>query len=510
MTAAKVSLERGHSPLRILHLEDDPLDATLVHAALEADGIECDVTCVATRAAFVSALEVGEIDLVLSDFSLPAFDGLTAAEMVKSRWPAVPLILVSGTLGEELAIDSLKSGATDYVLKERLSRLAPAVRRAMAEVDERVERHGLEAQVIEAQKMEVIGQLAGGVAHDFNNILAVIMGFSELMAAELDPAHPLQGHVEEILAASQRAAGLTRQLLIFSRKQIVQPVTLDLNKIIADLLKMLRSLIGENVKLLVRYAEPPIQIRADPGYVAQVLMNLVVNARDAMPSGGTITIATSHVGPDVLLSVSDTGSGMSDDVKKHLFEAFFTTKDEGKGTGLGLTTCATIVQQSGGRIEVVSALGHGSTFKIYVPAIEQSPAVAPIAVTAPLPRGTETLLVVEDEPSVVHLARAVLQGQGYEVLTASNGQDGLHVMREHRGQPVRLVITDVIMPVMSGRIMAEWLHTADPSLRILFTSGYQNDASGNSQELALDADFLPKPYMPAALIRKVREILDRP
>jgi signal transduction histidine kinase len=499
------------SPLRILHLEDDPLDATLIQAALAADGIECDMTCVESRAAFVSALEAGEVDLVLSDFSLPAFDGLSAAEMVRTRWPAIPLILVSGTLGEELAIDSLRSGATDYVLKERLSRLAPAVRRAMAEVDERVERHRLEAQVIEAQKMEVIGQLAGGVAHDFNNILAVIMGFGELMAAGLDPGHPLQGHIDEILAASQRAAGLTRQLLIFSRKQIVQPVPLDLNKIIADLQKMLRSLIGENVKLLVRCADAPTRIRADPGYVAQVLMNLVVNARDAMPAGGTINIATSHVGQDVLLSISDTGSGMSDDVKAHLFEAFFTTKDEGKGTGLGLTTCASIVQQSGGRIEVDSVVGRGSTFKLYFPAIEPSlEAVAPATVVAPLPRGHETLLVVEDEPSVVHLARAVLQGQGYEVLTASNGQDGLHVMREHRGQPVRLVITDVVMPVMSGRIMAEWLHTTDPTLKVLFTSGYQNDMNAQSQELRLGPDFLPKPYMPAALIRKVREVLDRP
>ena len=498
------------SPLRILHLEDDPLDATLVQAALEADGIECDTTCVVSRAAFVSALEAGKVDLVLSDFSLPAFDGLSAAEIVRTRWPAIPLILVSGTLGEELAIDSLKGGATDYVLKERLSRLAPAVRRAMAEVDERVERCRLEAQVIEAQKMEVIGHLAAGVAHDFNNILAVIMGFSELTAAELDPDHPVQEHVEEILAASQRAAGLTRQLLIFSRKQIVQPVPLDLNKIIADLNKMLRSLIGENVKLHVHYADVRTEIRADPGYIAQVLMNLVVNARDAIHSVGAITIATSHVGQEVLLTVSDTGSGMSEYVKAHLFEAFFTTKGEGKGTGLGLTTCATIVQQSGGRIEVASDAGRGSTFKLYFPALEQSPAtVAPATLVRPLPRGNETLLVVEDEPSVVHLARAVLQGQGYEVLTASNGQDGLNVMREHCGQPVRLVITDVVMPVMSGRVMAEWLHTADPSLKILFTSGYPNNESAQSQELAMDADFLPKPYMPASLIRKVREILDR-
>src|ERR1035437_603955 len=283
------------SPLHILHLEDDPNDAALIQSTLEAGGIICATTCVQCHDDFVAALEHGGIDLILSDFSLPAFDGLSALEIVRTKWPAIPLILVSGTLGEERAIDSLKSGATDYVLKERLARLVPAVHRAMQEVEERTERRRLEEEFIQAQKMEVVGQLAGGVAHDFNNILAVIMGYSDLIMSELGPASPLQKYAEEIRHASERAAGLTRQLLIFSRKQTVQPVVLDLNDVVQDMDKMLRRLIGENIEMTMIPGKQTGRVKADPGHVGQVLMNLVVNARDAMPNGGRLTIATSNV-----------------------------------------------------------------------------------------------------------------------------------------------------------------------------------------------------------------------
>jgi CheY-like chemotaxis protein len=253
------------SPLHILHLEDDPNDAALVQSTLEADGITCATTCVQNHDDFVAALEHGGIDLILSDFSLPAFDGLSAAEIVRTKWPAIPLILVSGTLGEERAIDSLKGGATDYVLKGHLSRLVPAVRRAMHEVEERAERQRLEAQFIEAQKLEVIGQLAGGVAHDFNNILAVIMCYSDLMLEELGPDSPMRKHAEEIRSASERAAGLTRQLLVFSRKQLVQPVVLDLNDVLEDLSKMLRRLIDENIELTILPGKQIGRVKADCG-----------------------------------------------------------------------------------------------------------------------------------------------------------------------------------------------------------------------------------------------------
>jgi CheY-like chemotaxis protein len=352
------------------------------------------------------------------------------------------------------------------------------------------------------------------------------MGYSDLVMAGLGHDDPLGKHVEEIRHASVRAAGLTRQLLVFSRKQTVQPVVLDLNDAVKELDQMLRRLIDENIEMTSIPGKPIGRVKADPGYVGQVLMNLVVNARDAMPTGGKLTIATDNAtldedyarahpgaipGDYVMLSVSDTGTGMTEEVKAHLFEAFFTTKPVGKGTGLGLATCQTIVQQSGGTIDVCSEIGKGTIFKAYFPRVEQPLDVAarPIQ-TGPSARGTETLLVVEDEPSVRHLACAVLEAQGYHVLSASNGQDALHVAREHKGSPIRLVVTDVVMPLMGGKVMADSLKTTYPELRILFTSGYTDDAITHGGVLEAGVGFLPKPYTSAALTCKVREMLDQP
>ncbi len=512
------------SPLRILHLEDDPYDVELVRHTLEAAGIASVTTCVHNRADFVAALENGGVDLILSDFSLPAFDGLSAVAIAQAGWPDLPVILVSGSLGEELAIDSLKNGATDYVLKQRLSRLGPAVQRAMLEVGTRAERQRLETQLIEAQKREVIGQLAGGVAHDFNNILSVILGYADLIADELDADSPLQEYTDEIRQASKRAVALTRQLLLFSSQETVEPVVLDLNGAVTDLDKMLRRLMGENIEMKVVPGEQIGRVRADAGYVGQVLLNLVVNARDAMPNGGKLTIATYNVtldesytrthpeaipGDHVLLSVSDTGTGMTREVQARLFEAFFTTKPKGRGTGLGLATCHTIVRQSGGHIGVYSELGQGTTFKVYFPRVEQAldPQAAALP-ASPLARGTETLLVVEDDDAVRHLAQGVLEAQGYQVLSAANGQEGLHLASDHAGSPISLVITDVVMPQMGGKVMAEWLKTMNPDLKILFTSGYTDDALAQHGVLEAGIEFLGKPYTPAALARKVRELLD--
>jgi len=511
-------------PLHILHLEDDPNDAELVQFTLEAGGVACAITRVQNQADFVAALERGGLDLVLSDYSLPGFDGLTATRIAQTRWPNLPVILVSGILGEELAIDSLKSGATDYVLKERLARLVPAVRRAIKEVETQADRQRLKAQFIEAQKMEVVGQLAGGVAHDFNNILAIIMGYSTLLAAELGADSPLRKYTEEIDQASERAAGLTRQLLVVSSKQTVHPVVLDLNEVVADLDKMLRRLIHENIEMTILPGKQLGRIKADSGYIGQVLMNLVVNARDAMPKGGALVIATANAtldadhacartgavpGDYVMLSVGDTGTGMTAEVRARLFEAFFTTKPKGKGTGLGLATCQTIVQQSGGHIEVRSEIDRGTTFKIYFPRVQQSLNVgAGTTQKGPLPGGTETLMVVEDDPSVRTLACGILRGRGYQVLSALNGQDALRVAGEHKGSLISLVVTDVIMPQMGGEVMAQWLKTTYPDIKILFTSGYTGEAISHHGVLATGVEFLPKPYTPAILIRKVREFLD--
>ena len=299
---------------------------------------------------------------------------------------------------------------------------------------------------------------------------------------------------------------------------------LDLNDVVNNLEKMLRRLIDEHIEMTIVPGKQTGHIKADSGYVGQVLMNLVVNARDAMPHGGKLTIATNNVtldenyalthtgvipGDYTMLAVSDTGTGITAEIKAHLFEAFFTTKPIGKGTGLGLATCQTIVQQSGGHIGVDSEVGRGTTFRIYFPSVNQplDPETEFIK-AGPLPRGTETLLVVEDEPSVRHLATGVLEAQGYNVLRANNGQDALHVAGEHKGPPIRLVITDVVMPLMGGKAMAEWLKITRPDLKILFTSGYTDDAIAQHGMLEPGVAFLPKPYTPEILARKVRAMLD--
>jgi signal transduction histidine kinase len=511
-------------PLKVLVVEDNPDDAKMVLQELNRAGFETTAQRVDTEAAFLAGLN-GGLDLILCDYAMPEFSGLRALELLKKRGLDIPFLIVSGAIGEEIAVEAMKLGAADYLFKDRLARLGPSVYQALEQVRLRTERRKLEAELIEAQKMEVIGQLAGGVAHDFNNLIAVIMGYSDIMMEKLEADSPLQKDAQTIRHAAERAAGLTRQLLVFSRKQPVQPVVLDINQVVGDMEKMLGRLIDENVELIFTL-EPQIgRLKADSGYVGQVLMNLVVNARDAMPNGGKITVETGNAtldqdyarahpgaapGDYVMLSVSDTGTGMTDEVKAHLFEAFFTTKPKGKGTGLGLATCQTIVQQCGGHIAVSSQFGQGATFRVYFPQVQEAIKLSDTAFRTkqPMPRGTETLLVVEDEPAVRHLACQVLRAQGYEVLSATNGQDGLHVARQHKGEAISLVITDVIMPQMGGKVMAEWLRATFPDLKILFTSGYTDDAIAHHGVLDAGVDFLPKPYTPSSLAHKVRAVLD--
>ena len=513
------------SPLYILHLEDNANDAALILSTLEDGGIVCKTTRVETEDDFAAALELG-FDLILSDHTLPTFDGLSALKIAHREKPDLPVIFVSGTLGEDRAVDALKSGATDYVLKEGVSRLVPAVRRAMQEVEERTERRRLEAQVIDGQKLDVVGQLAGGVAHDFNNLLSVIIGYCHLLQMDLAADSPQLKYAEEIRHASERAAGLTRQLLVFSRKQTVQPVALILNDVVKDMEQLLRRLIDANIEMTIALGEQTGCIHADSGYVGQVLMNLVVNARDAMPYGGKLTISTADItigendanikmgglpGDYVVLGVSDTGTGMTEEVKAHLFEPLFTTKPAGKGTGLGLVTCRNIIHLSGGHINFLSESGKGTEFNVYFPRKPK-----PLDIPAHVPpsearsRGTETILVVDDEPAIRNLARAVLESHGYTVLEANNGKEGLRLVRESKGRPVRLVFTDVIMPLMGGKAMAELLKMTNPDIAILFTSGYSDDAITKYGVLEAGVEFLAKPYTPMTLARKVRELLDDP
>jgi len=386
------------------------------------------------------------------------------------------------------------------------------------------ERKHLEAQFLQAQKMDALGILAGGVAHDFNNLLTVISGHSELLLADFASNGPHAQHLEEIRRAGERAAALTHQLLAFSRQQVLQLKILDLNASVTDVDQMLRRLIGEDIELSIMLDPELGRVRADPGQIEQLLLNLAVNARDAMPEGGRLTITTAnvrlderaahtqmiaHPGVYVQLSVSDTGCGMNAATQAHIFEPFFTTKESGKGTGLGLSTVYGIVQQSAGCIAVTSTPGQGTTFTISLPhttGVAETPLQPP---SSHLARGQETVLVVEDEPGVRRLAVETLRQHGYRVLEASHGEEALCLGQAQGKETIALLLTDVVMPHMSGDELAHRLRAVYPNIKILFVSGYIENAHMRQAILHQDTTFLPKPYTPTVLALKVREVLDQ-
>ena len=628
--------------MRILSLEDDPAFLELVRAALEAEGIEHDLVHVTTRHEFERALQDEKsFDLILADYAVPQFDGLTALRIVRQKRLDVPFILVSGSLGEELAIDSLKEGATDYVLKQRLSRLIPAIRRAMREAEERkerlrvesrmqeqsrlldlasdailqqdlddtilywnrgaerlygwssaeaigqkasqliyrsaeslaegrqqlalagewsgdlkqltragqevitsnrwtlvrdetgmassilviatdvTERRSLEAQLRQSQKMEAVGQLAGGVAHDFNNLLTVIQGHSALLLAGGTLSKGATESVQMVMESAERAAGLTRQLLMVSRKQAPQMGQLDINKAVASMARILQRTLGEHIQLEVQPAPNLPTIHVDPGMIDQVLLNLAVNARDAMPNGGKLTIQTSisppaeirldppKVGSSVSLRCTDTGMGIPPDVLPRIFEPFFTTKEVGKGTGLGLATVHGIVQQHRGLIEVWSEVGMGTTFLIVLPAAAETTTIASSKVESSATQGgTETILVVEDEPVVRQLMRNILSRFGYQVLEAASGLAALKIWQQQPDR-IALLLTDVVMPDgMTGWDLAEQLSKDQPKLKIVYTTGYSAELTGRERHLQEGVNFVQKPFTPTKLLQTVRRSLD--
>jgi PAS domain S-box-containing protein len=383
----------------------------------------------------------------------------------------------------------------------------------------------LERQLLQAQKMEAVGRLAGGVAHDFNNILTAISGFGQFALADLDgPATAdVRRDIEQVLAAAERAGALTRQLLAFSRQQVLLPQVLDLNAVVQGLSPMLGRLIGEDVKLVAKPAQGLSAVKADPNQVEQVLVNLVVNSRDAMPAGGSVVIETANVelddayalvhegvtaGSYVMLAVTDTGSGMDAATRSRAFDPFFTTKEPGKGTGLGLSTVYGIVKQSGGSVEVYSEPARGTCIKVYLPRCEASEAPRPAAsaMNAP-PNGRATVLLVDDDPHVAAAARRALERAGYMVLAASNGREGLRVAEIH-GDTLDLLVTDLVMPEMGGKELAERLRTHRPTLKILFMSGYTDKSIASGGVMPPNTGFVEKPFTVEQLMRRLREILD--
>jgi len=631
--------------LRILHLEDNPLDRELTQAVLRTADVQAEFVHADSRATFVAALATAPFDLILADFNVGTFDALAALDLLHAHRLDTPLIVVSGSIGEDAAVQLLQRGAADYLLKDRLARLDTAVRRAVDEhrlkqekkdTEERMrfaleaarvgtweadlltgastwsdvlealhgmpagtfgrtldaftdaihpddrqavrdaiehatrahtdsnilyrtrwpdgtvhwirgtgrtfygddgtplrtagvgfdvtEVRALEEQYRQAQKMEAVGQLAGGIAHDFNNLLTAMLGYCAFALDQLEPAHLARTDIQEVQRAAESAATLTRQLLAFSRRQVLQTQTLDLNSVVTRAESLLRRLIGEDIVLTCRLATSLWCVNADPGQIEQIIMNLAVNARDAMRRGGQLTIETNNVelseahaqdhhgasaGPHVMVAISDTGTGMDEGTRARIFEPFFTTKPRGEGTGLGLATVYGIVKQSGGSIWVYSEVDQGTTFKIYLPRIAGEPTTVTTVVSPAVMEGTETILVTEDQPGVRALVRAVLARYGYEVLLASDGEQALQLAREH-GHPIHLLLTDVVMPVMGGRVLVEQLRLTHPETRILYMSGYTDDAVIRHGVLQPHVAFLEKPFVPRALAQKIRQVLDAP
>src|SRR5437773_450863 len=633
------------SKIKVLHLEDAPLDAELLDLSLRRTGIDWDILRVDTRDDFVAALDRGGFDVIVSDFRLPAYDGLQALREASTRRPEVPFVFFTGNLGEARAIQALKSGATDYVLKDgAVERLAPAIQRAVREAAERraraqaedalkqseegfrqlfncnphptwvfdvetlrfvevndaaIEHYGysreefrgmritdlhpsqevplveeavatpkdgirrfgtwvhrtkdgrlinvdvaahdlefrghrgrlvvahditeqqeLQVQLQQSQKMDAIGRLAGGVAHDFNNLLGVIIGYGERLLRRLPS--PDRREINEVLKAAEHAASLTRQLLAFSRRQVLKPRVLDLNAVVGALDGMLRRIIGEDIDLVTVLQDGLGQVKADPGQIQQVVMNLAVNARDAMPKGGRLTIETGNAeldesytsahlavrpGRHVMLAVTDSGMGMDAATQARIFEPFFTTKEAGKGTGLGLSTVFGIVKQSEGNVWVYSEPQRGTTFKIYLPRVDEVVEDQPAQEAETAAGGSETILLVEDSDSLRELGREILEEHGYKVVEASSGAAALEALAHHTGS-LDLTPTDLVMSGMSGRELADQVTRLRPGTKVIFMSGYTDDALGHHGVLETGTAFVEKPFTIDGLLRKVRDVLD--
>jgi len=666
-------------PLRLLIAEDSEDDARLLLVELQRAGFEPAYERVDNPSAMRAALDRQAWDLVIGDYSMPAFSGPAALALLRERDLDTPFIFVSGTIGEDVAVEAMKAGAQDFLTKGNLRRLIPAIERELRDAEVRRERrraqtallerarlaeltsdvgvalaqgtdlramlqlcaealvrhldvafariwtiadagavlelqasagmythidgahsrvplgrykigavarerrphltnqvvgdpqihdqdwarreglvafagyplvlhdrvlgvmamfarHSLsefvpkalgsvasavavgierkraeealrrsEEQLRQAQKMEAIGRLAGGIAHDFNNLLTVITSYSDLVLEDLAPDDPKRDDVDQIRKAAEGAAALTRQLLAFSRQQVLEPKVLDLTAIVAGTEKLLRRLIGADIHLTTSLAPNLGSVKADPGQLEQIIINLAVNARDAMPAGGRLTIAAADKDMNevryVMLAVSDTGTGMDEQTKARIFEPFFTTKESGKGTGLGLATVYGIVKQAGGFIWVDSEPGRGTSFQVYLPRVDEP--VPPVAVRPAMAeprRGTETVLVVEDAPSVRLVTRQVLERYGYAVLEAPNGDTALRLAAKHHG-PIHLLLTDLIMPGLSGRQLAGQLAALRPEMKVLYVSGYPDTVESG-------VTYLQKPFVPETLARRVRDVLD--
>ena len=486
----------------------------------------------------------GPFAVVVADMRMPRMDGATFLGLARQEAPDTSRVLLTGQTDLNAAIAAVNQGNIfEYLSKpcpedELLAAIQAAAeqyRRVTADrlalTDTRqhervleVERKQLEEQLWQSQKLEAIGQLAGGVAHDFNNLLTVIIGYGELLLDQYPPDSPHRAPMELIVGTGQSAATLTQQLLAFSRRQIVTPQDIDLNAVITATERMLRRVIGEDIAFSSACAANVGLVRAIPGQIEQVLVNLVTNARDAMPGGGTLSMSTSavtfsdvdflpdpaaHLGSYVVVTIRDDGNGMDKSTRSRIFEPFFTTKEAGKGTGLGLAVVHSIILQQGGFITVDSILGEGTRFDVYLPAIERAPSLVQSSDRRPTrSRGNETILLVDDEARLRRVASLVLEGSGYTVLEAESGDDALSLVEQYVGR-IDLVLTDVVMPGINGRVLVERLTARLPHLKALYMSGYTDDVMVRSGVIGSTVSLLDKPFAPLMLCQTVRQVLDR-
>ena len=520
------------TPLRVLFVQDSPADLELIAQELTRHGFQCDSRSVESRVDFVAAIKNAEWDIIICDHSMKGFTSTDALLLLRDYGSDIPFIVVSGTLGEDSAVDAMRAGAHDYVLKHNLRRLGPAVERELREAANRRMQKSTQAalqaseqRLRHAQKMESVGRLAAGIAHDFNNLLTVILGFSEFLIERLPPDdEQLRRDATEIRTAAQRATGLTRQLLAFSRQQVLERRVVDLVESVNQLQPMIARLIGEDVIMTFDLATPPQWVLIDPSQFEQVVINLVVNARDAMPAGGRLRIAMTRetvdrlqaadleikAGDYVVLSVADTGEGIDPEALEYIFDPFFTTKPPGRGTGLGLSTVFGIVRQSGGMITVDSVVKRGTTFRVYFP-LSPASAIDVHARPAARPAGSEacTILLAEDEQGVRAFLEMALKRAGHRVIAAGTGPDAV-IAGQNAAQPIDLLITDVVMPGLSGPDVADQLRRIHPGMRVLFLSGYSSHPALPERVTAEPASFLQKPFTVETLLARVHERLARP
>ncbi len=509
-------------------MEDSPDDAELATLELARHGYRCESGLVETRHALLAALTSQSWDVVLSDHSMRQFTSLDALRVTRQHDPDLPFIIVSGTIGEDAAVDAMRAGAQDYVLKHNLRRLGPAVEREMREAENRRQQRRTQEALLasehrlrHAQKIEAVGRLAGGIAHDFNNLLTVIMGFAELLLEQLPRDHGAFRDASEIQVAAQRATRLTKQLVAFSRQQVLEPRVVDLVAAILAMEAMVTRLIGEEVRCQLSLPDEPHFVLIDPGQFEQVILNLVINARDAMPMGGTLQVGLQRAGLDltrataldvppgeyVEVRVADTGTGMTTETLDQIFEPFFTTKPTGRGTGLGLSTVFGVVRQSRGAIDVTTAPGAGSTFQIYFPVSREQaadPEVRTVTEVAAVPGST--ILLAEDEESVRVFLQTALERGGHRVIATGSGTEAVDAARAAR-VPIDLLIADVVMPGLSGPEVAAEIATLFPAMRVIFLSGYSAHSALPEHLSADPSAFLQKPFAVDTLMAKVRERL---